>query len=74
VPVRAGDVIKVPEAAYRYGQGQLRLQVVRAGQPFRDKGQLWVRVAGHRLLLHDRADPRLMEVDVLVSALATHES
>lgn len=65
----------MPEVAYRYGQGRLRLQVVRAGQPFADAaGTWWIRVVGHRLLKpHDRLDPREHGFDVLVSALAPHE-
>ena len=44
-----GAVLRIPEADYKFGLGELHLRVTRVGQMYRESDGIWVEVAGMQL-------------------------
>jgi hypothetical protein len=65
VGLNVGDIIEVPEDAYRYGQGRLRLMVTRIGKPVEG----WVPLLGHQIIWNGDQSRSVREAWVKVSAL-----
>jgi hypothetical protein len=68
--VEPGDTIEVPDHAYSFGVGTLRMQVTSAGPPFRYHGLvLWQEVHGREWCswgLHPNVRVATVRVDAVV--------
>jgi hypothetical protein len=68
--VQVGDEVEVPEHAYRYGTGVLRMRVSEVGETTAENGRSWVVLTGVRLTFNGQpCSPEPKTVQALVSAL-----